>query len=62
MLNEIQQLSSFKKFELETCQLQKIDINSLTTINEKLLFFTNIYNMLVGKFLAFVFAALTLLN
>jgi hypothetical protein len=46
MLNEIQQLSAFKKFELESCQLQKIDINQLQA-NEKLLLFTNIYNMLV---------------
>ncbi len=46
MLLEIQQLSSFKKFELESCQLQKIDINNLQ-INEKLLLFTNVYNMLV---------------
>lgn len=50
VLHDIQHLSAFKKFEIECCQLQKVDLTGTTT-NERLLFFVNVYNMLMGTFL-----------
>lgn len=47
-LQDLQNLSAYKKFELESCQLQKIDMNFLNT-NERLFVFTNAYNMLTSK-------------
>lgn len=35
------------KFEIECCQLQKLDITEMT-LNERTLFFTNIHNMLMA--------------
>lgn len=56
--NDIQHLSAFKKFEMDCCQLQRLDMNNLST-NERLLIFVNVYNMLMGKpFFYFVAACL----
>lgn len=46
LVQDIQSLSAFKKFEVETSQLQKIDLTYLET-DERLLFFINIHNILM---------------
>ncbi len=45
IFDEILLSSAFKSFELQSCQLQKVDISSLD-VNEKVLFFVNVYNTL----------------
>lgn len=39
--------SAFRSFQLQCCQLQKVNISSLT-FNERLLFFANLYNTIYG--------------
>eukprot|EP01038_Epipyxis_sp_PR26KG_P006958 gene6958-9513_t len=45
MVEDLFTSSAFRAFELQCCQLQKIDIRNMT-LNQRLLFFTNIYNTL----------------
>lgn len=44
MLTDIISSSAYRSFELQASQLQKVDLSSLND-NEKLLFFTNVYNI-----------------
>lgn len=46
-MQEIQRLSAFKKFEAETCQLQRIELNGLT-LNERVVLFVNVFNTMTS--------------
>jgi hypothetical protein len=45
-MQEIQRLSAFKKFEAESCQLQRIELNNLN-VNERIVLFVNAFNTLM---------------
>jgi hypothetical protein len=45
-MQEIQRLSAFKKFEAESCQLQRIELNNLN-VNERVVLFVNAFNTLM---------------
>jgi hypothetical protein len=44
MLEDILKTSAYRVFELQSSQLQKVDLSALNE-NEKVLFFTNVYNV-----------------
>ncbi len=45
-MQDIQRLSAFKKFEAESCQLQRIELNNLN-LNERVVLFVNAFNILM---------------
>lgn len=45
-MQDIQRLSAFKKFEAESCQFQRIELNNLT-VNERVVLFVNAFNTLM---------------
>lgn len=46
LVKDIEQLSAFKKYEIETCQLQRVELSWLSNA-ERLVFFANVYNALM---------------
>lgn len=45
LFTEVLSSSAFKSFELQICQLQKVELRTLS-VNERIVFFTNVYNTL----------------
>jgi len=46
MFADILTSSAFRSFEFQSCQLQKVDLASLQDMNDRLIFFTNVYNIM----------------
>jgi hypothetical protein len=46
-LKDIKHTSAYQNFELQVCELQRVDLNTLRTSNELSLFFVNVYNTLM---------------
>lgn len=47
LFNELSSTSSLKAFVLQCSKLQKVDLSGLN-VNQRLLFFCNIYNVITG--------------